>query len=91
MKRPSVTTRANADQHHLPGQRIIEFSFPGGAGGLMSFATDAKGRPTIAVYRHDPAVIVAVCPSGYHRPRTRTRTPSRSVEIVMERQPEPKR
>lgn len=90
-KRPSVTLRCPADRSAFPGQRIIEFSFPDGSGGLMSFATDGQGRPTIAVYRHDDPIVVAVCSSGTRRPVARRRSPSNSVEIVMKTPPDPTR
>jgi hypothetical protein len=57
-KRPSVTVPCVADHYHAPAQRIIEFTFPSGNGGLISFSTKADGTDVVEVYRHDRGVRV---------------------------------
>jgi len=52
-KRPSVTTRCVADRYHGPTERIVEFGFPDGKGGLIAFSTDLNGENVIDVYRAD--------------------------------------
>ena len=66
MKRPHVNIRCVADRLHADGQRIIEFTFPCGAGGLITLHTSPTGVPCVAVYRADEPVQVAfTAGSGY--------------------------
>jgi hypothetical protein len=57
MKRPSVTVRPA--RLCSPGETIVEFLFPDGSGGLLSFR-DTNVGPTIDVYHTDPTVRVFV-------------------------------
>jgi hypothetical protein len=63
-KRPRVLSRCPADQHSGPGERIIEFSFSDGKGGLISLReatigdVHASRRPRVEVYRTDGEVEV---------------------------------
>ncbi len=56
MKRPRVTARASKLR---PAETVVEFTFPDGTGGLMSFI---DGR--IELYRTDAGVIVEVTKDG---------------------------
>lgn len=49
-RRPTVTTACLADRYHGPHERIIEFSYPDGSGGLISFRTNSRGENIIDVY-----------------------------------------
>lgn len=51
MKRPKVTTKCVADRYAAPNERIVEFSAPSGAGGLMSFVLHDDGTLTVDLYR----------------------------------------
>lgn len=57
MSKPRVTLKCPANVHTSPNERIIEFSFPDGTGGLISFTTTTTG-PRVEVYRCDPSVVV---------------------------------
>jgi hypothetical protein len=57
MKRPNVSLRCPADVHHGAGERIIEFSFPDGTGGLISFRETTQGK-RVCVYRVDADIHV---------------------------------
>lgn len=57
-KRPSVKTACVADRYHANTERIVEFSFPSGEGGLISLRTLHDGTPVVEVYRSDPNVHV---------------------------------
>lgn len=68
MKKPRVSTRCVANYYARPGQRIIEFSFPDGRGGLISFETDPAGGSfgpvaRVHVYRIDTGVAVTSDPT----------------------------
>jgi len=56
MKRPSVTTKCVADTYHLQGERIVEFSFPNGKGGLISLMLDNYGNPIVCLYNVDKEI-----------------------------------
>jgi hypothetical protein len=58
MRRPSVTTRCVADQYHAPNERIVEFSFPSGPGGLIAFRILHDGTPVVDVYRTEGQVLI---------------------------------
>jgi hypothetical protein len=71
--RPRVITRCVADAHHAPNERIVEFSFPNGRGGLISFrdtwTTDDKTGETVHtcivdLYRLDNGITV-LCPEDH--------------------------
>lgn len=55
--RPSLTSPCVADRYHAPGERIAEFTFPDGSGGLISFRMTSAG-PVVDVYRCDPSIRV---------------------------------
>lgn len=59
LKRPSLVSPCVADRHSGSGERIAEFTFPDGSGGLISLRTDREGRNIVEVYRADPSIIVA--------------------------------
>lgn len=54
-----MLTACVADRHHGPTERIVEFSFPSGTGGLISFRTLRDGTDQVEVYRHDQNVRVS--------------------------------
>lgn len=56
MKRPRVIVNCVADTYHLPQEKIIEFTFPDGSGGLMSLIVDNYGKPVISLYNVDEAI-----------------------------------
>lgn len=56
-KQTSVTRRKDAK---YPGESLLEISFPGGKGCLVSILVDDQGRPTIDIYRADPEILVLV-------------------------------
>jgi hypothetical protein len=56
-KRPTVTLRCPADSHHGPGERIVEFSFPDGTGGLLSLRSHPMGN-VVELYRLDRSLVV---------------------------------
>ncbi len=61
MPRPTVKTKCVADAYHAPNQRIIEFNDPKtGAGGLISFLSEADGSLTVGLYRLDECVTVII-------------------------------
>lgn len=51
MKRPSLKSPCLAHHYYAsPGERIAEFTFPDGTGGLISLRTH-EGQPLIEIYR----------------------------------------
>ena len=63
--KPTVSLRCPANAYTGPGERIVEFSFPDGSGGLISFRSiGPQATPTVELYRLDPAIKVAV-PTGH--------------------------
>lgn len=61
MPRPRVITHCVADTFaNKSRERIIEFTFPSGRGGLLSFSTLDDGAEVIDLYRCDPGFIVRV-------------------------------
>jgi len=67
MAKVHVNTRPVADQYSGPGEKIIEYSAPGGhgIGGLIAFRWDADSATMrVDLYRHDPAVTINVGPAG---------------------------
>ena len=50
-RRPYINTTPGADQYAAPYERIVEFSFPNGEGGLISFAELSDGTCTVDIYR----------------------------------------
>lgn len=55
-KKPSVTLKCPANAFAGADERIIEFSFPCGLGGLISFSVDKDGAPVVEAYRVDEGV-----------------------------------
>ena len=61
MKKAKLTTKCVANQYAGPSERIIEFSFPDGSGGLISFLPANGARKNrVDVYRIDKSVKVLV-------------------------------
>lgn len=58
MKKPSVNVNPVANKYSAPDERIVEFTFDNGVGGLISFRT-VNGTPTVEIYRCDMSVIVS--------------------------------
>ena len=58
-KKPSVTLKCPANFHSMPEERIIEFSFLNGLGGLISFR-EIKGKSVIELYRIDKDIQIRV-------------------------------
>lgn len=54
MRKPSINLNGPANQYAAPDERIVEFTFPDGSGGLISFCNNH-----IEIYRTDPSVTVA--------------------------------
>ena len=48
--RPRVITNCVADRFHVIDERIIEFSFPDGSGGLISFQSKQYPNDSNQVY-----------------------------------------
>jgi hypothetical protein len=60
-KRPRITTPCVADRYHGLGERIVEFSFPDGSGGLISLRSVEVNGATVnlvELYRLDASVLV---------------------------------
>lgn len=57
--KPRVTVHPYADHYAPAGERIIEYSFPDGKGGLISFRM-CEGVPTVDLYCKAPAIRVLV-------------------------------
>ena len=57
---PKVTVGCVADAYSRPHERVIEFTFPSGKGGLISFTTitldDGRTEERVNLYRVDPGV-----------------------------------
>lgn len=56
-KKARVNTRPTADFYAADGEKIIEFTFPDGTGGLIAFIVTEFGN-RVNVYRTDPGVTV---------------------------------
>lgn len=63
MKRPRIITNCVANKYANRNERIVEYSFSNGKGGLIAFSLDDQGRPRVELYRHDPEVVI-VTPKG---------------------------
>jgi len=59
-RKPSVSTRCVANFYAGPEERIVEFSAPSGAGGLISLQVGSDGKLSVHVYRLDDDVTVTV-------------------------------
>ena len=59
MKKPRVTVNCVANRYAGAGERIVEFSFADGTGGLVSFVQTILSN-TVVVYNVDPGVEVRV-------------------------------
>lgn len=57
-KRPSIVSPCVADHYASDGERIAEFSFPDGAGGLLSLRTSSNGRNVIEIYRAEGVKVI---------------------------------
>jgi hypothetical protein len=44
------------DNKKSPTERIFEYSFPSGKGGLMCLHVDSRGRERVELYRHDAGI-----------------------------------
>lgn len=58
MKRPRVIINPVADKHHAANERIVEFCFPDGTGGLISFGVSKNGKKRVEIYRCDEDIEV---------------------------------
>lgn len=58
IRKPRVTTNCPANNAAAPNERIIEFSFPDGTGGLLSFRTLDNGTNVVEAYRVDAGIKV---------------------------------
>lgn len=58
-KKPKIIVKCVANQHAASDETIIEFTFPNGAGGLISFR-EQMDRAVVEVYRQDPTVFVLI-------------------------------
>lgn len=58
MKKPSVTLKCPANQYTGPNERIVEFSFGNGMGGLISLRELDNGKCRVEVYQTDEGVQV---------------------------------
>src|SRR5512137_41385 len=54
--KPQVIVNCVASHYAGPSETIIEYTFPDGTGGLISFLTLEDGAPSVSLYRHDPTV-----------------------------------
>ena len=55
LARPRVLLDCVANDFSSPGERIIEFSFPNGNGGLISLSQPG-GRTIVEIYRTDQGI-----------------------------------
>lgn len=53
-EKPAVFTKCVANYHAAPNERIIEFIFPDGRGGLISFSVG--DHPVIDIYNCDEGI-----------------------------------
>jgi hypothetical protein len=53
-----VLTKCVANTYAGPAERIIEFSFPNGLGGLISLRYGSAGSCTVDVYQVDQGIAV---------------------------------
>ena len=67
MTRPSIQSPCGADRHHAARERIAEFHFDQGIGGLISLRTLDDGTHRIDVYRVSPEVRIMI-PAANHQP-----------------------
>lgn len=58
MKKPRVIVNCVANKYAGETERIIEFVFPDGTGGLISFVTFDGNKNRVDIYRTDPSIIV---------------------------------
>ena len=73
VKKPSVTTNCVAHTYAAPNERIIEFTFPDGHSGLISFrdiwtqnGNDTVHTLIVDLYRMDAGITVLVPPGHIH-------------------------
>jgi hypothetical protein len=55
-----VNTNPGANSYAAPNEKIIEYSVPGGPGGLIAFKVTDDGKLVIDLYRHDAEVEIRV-------------------------------
>lgn len=62
MSKPYVNTRPVANAYANANERIVEYSLPGGPGGLISIREhhDEPGHLIVELYQHDAAVDIRV-------------------------------
>jgi len=53
LPKPRIDVHPPAGQYAGSNERILEFSGPGGAGGLISLALEDDGTIKVHVYRHE--------------------------------------
>lgn len=53
-----INTNPGANRYAGPDEKIIEFSGPNGAGGLIGFRADENGDIRVSLYRLDPNVTI---------------------------------
>lgn len=58
MEKARITTGPVASHYEAPNERIVEFSWPDGNGGLISFRQLNDGTPIVELYRLDQAIVV---------------------------------
>jgi len=58
LTRPKVTLNCVADNYSVSKERIVEFTFPDGSGGLIQFYPSETGENKITIYNHDESVKV---------------------------------
>lgn len=58
MSKPRVLMKCPANVHTGKNERIIEFAFADGTGGLISFRTSDDGSNVVNVYCTDPSITV---------------------------------
>lgn len=59
-RKPKVIVNCVANHYTGPNERIIEFTFPSGEGGLISLRTTHEGASVVDVYNYDRYVQVLV-------------------------------
>lgn len=58
-ERARIITKCMADRYASPHERIVEFTFPGGPGGLLTFMTNDAGEHIVIVNADADIVVVS--------------------------------